>query len=255
MNTQSNDRDDNHTYNHHDNHHRLTGSAAKPSSGRQRRLAVLGVTAGLLGGGTIGLLAAAPSFSSAASTTSAISAAVAEPTDAAPSTAADTTAGTDDTTDPADRPDPSVKLRESLQTLVDDGTISADQADAVTTHLASLRSEMEGPMGGGMGRHGGERRADGGPHPQVLAELLGLEVAEIRTAFEAGSTVAELAEANGVDVQTVIAGLVHAGNLRIDEAVADGRLTEEQAASKRAELLARISEAVNTVRPAGRRAG
>ena len=66
--------------------------------------------------------------------------------------------------------------------------------------------------------------------------------------------------------QTVIEGLVDAGNLRIDVAVADGRLADEQAASKRrasgeqaaskrAELLARIAEAVNTVRPAGGRAG
>lgn len=231
------------------------GSVAKSASGRHRRFAVLGVAAGLLGGGAIGLLATTPSFSSAASSTSAISASVTEPTDdTATSTTADETTDPAETTDRADRPNPSVRLRESLQTLVDDGTISADQADAVATHLGSVRGDMGGPMGGGMGRHGGGRDG-GGAHPEALAELLGLEVTEIRTAFEAGMTVAELAEANGVDVQTVIDGLVDASNTRIDQAVADGRLTDEEAVSKRAELVTRITEAVNTVRPAGGRHG
>jgi polyhydroxyalkanoate synthesis regulator phasin len=210
---------------------------------RRHRFAVLGVTAGLLGGGAIGLLAATPSFSSAASTPNATAAAVAEPTD----TSTDTST---DSTDPADRPDPSARLRESLQTLVDDGTITSEQADAVATHLGSLRGERAG----GMGRHGGGGRA-GGANSAALAELLGLEAAEIRTALEGGSTIAELAEANGIEVQTVIDGLVAAANLRIDEAVADGHLTEDEAATKRAELVTRITDSVNTVHPVGGRNG
>jgi polyhydroxyalkanoate synthesis regulator phasin len=226
-----------------------TDADGTSASRRQRRFAVLGVTAGLLGGGAVGLLAATPSFSSAANNTSAVSAAVVEPTDdTATGTPADT--ATDDTTDPVDRPDPSVRLRESLQTLVDDGTITSEQADAVATHLGALRGDMRG----GMGHHGGGGRF-GRVRAELLSELLGIEPIEIRIALGGGSTVAELAEANGVDVQTVIDGLVAAANLRIDEAVADGRLTEEEAATKRAELVTRITESVNTVRPAGRHPG
>jgi polyhydroxyalkanoate synthesis regulator phasin len=211
---------------------------------RQHRFAVLGVTAGLLGGGAIGLLATTPSFSSAAGAPNATAAVAAEPTD----TSADTSTDTAPSTDPAERPDPSVRLRESLQTLVDDGTITSEQADAVATHLGSMRGDRAG------GRHGDGHRA-GGANSAALAELLGLEAAEIRTALQAGSTIAELAEANSVDVQTVIDGLVAAANLRIDEAVADGRITDDEAAAKRAELVTRITDSVNTVHPAGDRNG
>ncbi len=229
MNTQSNDQTDD----------TLIDPSARSASARQRRFAVLGVTAGLLGGGAIGLLAATPSFSSAAGATSAVAAAVTEPVDGTiDDTATDET--TDETT--AERPDPTERLRESLQTLVDDGTITAGQADAVATHLAAQRPELGGRGGGHFG---------GGANPEVLAGLLGIEAAEIHTALEAGSTIAELAEANGVDVQAVIDGLVAAANVRIDQAVTDGNLTEEEATTKRAELETRITESVNTVRPAG----
>ncbi|HUF98777.1 MAG TPA: hypothetical protein VMM60_11675 [Ilumatobacter sp.] len=204
-----------------------TAAADAPASGRQRRFAVLGVTAGLLGGAAIGLLAASPSFSSAAGVSNAVSATVID----------DTT--TDETTDLAERPDPSVRLRESLQTLVDDGTITAAQADAVATHLGTLRGEMGGHAGGHAGGH------RGGVDGDVIAEALGLEAADVRTALADGSTIAELAEASGVDVQVVIEALVAAANERIDLAVTDGKVTEEEAATKRADVTTRITELVD----------
>src|SRR5690606_13085930 len=87
---------------------------------RSRRFAVAGVTAGLLGGGAIGLMATAPSGLSAASA----------PTSTSP--VSTSPAGTRSDSPP----DRAGWLRDSLQSLVDDGTITAEQADAVVARLA-----------------------------------------------------------------------------------------------------------------------
>ena len=66
----------------------------------------------------------------------------------------------------------------------------------------------------------GKRR--GGKHgwlgsPGVLAEALGISTDELRTELKAGSTIAEIAEANDVDVDDVIAALVAAAQQQADE--------------------------------------
>jgi hypothetical protein len=111
------------------------------TSNRARRATALGVTAGVVGGGLVGLLMAVPSITSAANedTGDTVVAALQESADPT----VDTT--TDATTD--ERPDPGTHLREALQPLVDDGTIEAGQADAVAEFLAQNRPERDGPRG------------------------------------------------------------------------------------------------------------
>jgi hypothetical protein len=217
---------------------------------RNRRNSAIGVGAGLLGGGAVGLLMVMPSFSSAATTT--------EPTDTTvvvedtSGTDTDTDAGTDTGTD-ADTetaedttPDRGARLREALQSLVDDGTITAAQADAVATQLAE---SFPGRGGHGGGHHGpgglGGRAFDG----EVLAGLLGIDVATLRTELESGSTIAEIAAAHGVDAQTVIDALVAEAKSHLDLSVSNGRLTQEEADAKLAELTERITDRVNNGRP------
>ena len=48
-------------------------------------------------------------------------------------------------------------------------------------------------------------------------------------AIDAGQSIADLAAANGVDVQTIIDALVAADTAAINKAVADGELTQEEA--------------------------
>ena len=104
---------------------------------------IVGTTAGLLSGAGVGLLFAVPSFTNAASTDSssaAVSAAVVAQDDTT-TDATTTDETTTDDTDDADRPEPGVELRAVLQPLVDDGTITAAQADAVTAQLIANRPE------------------------------------------------------------------------------------------------------------------
>jgi polyhydroxyalkanoate synthesis regulator phasin len=131
------------------------------------------------------------------------------------------------------------RIRTALQGLVDDGTISAGQADAVAETLADQM-----PLKG--------HRFGHFVSLEVVADTIGIEVDALATALRGGSTIAEVAGANGVEPQAVIDALVAAGNQRIDQAVADGRVTEEQAQTFRDGLTERVEALVNGEFPAGR---
>lgn len=215
-----------------------SSSNTSPSSGgsRRRRGTILGVSAGVLGGGLVGLAMTVPTFTDAASEDSTDTTVVATLQD----TGTDDTS-TDTSTDETSRPEPGVRLRESLQTLVDDGTITADQADAVAEHLAAQLPER--------GEHRGGRGGHPGMDGEVVAGLLGIDADELRSSLRDGQSIADLAEANGVDVQTVIDALVAEAQGHLDLAVENGRLTEDEAAEKLVDLTERVTARVNGERP------
>lgn len=210
-----------------------TSSTPAGRTPRRRRGTIIGVSAGVIGGGLVGLAMTVPTFTNAASS----------------NTAGDTGAtvvalqDSDTTTDTAER---GTRLRETLQELVDAGTITAAQADAVTDHLVAQAAER--------GDHRGDRHGDRGRRPgmdgEVVAELLGIDAADLRSGLRDGQSIAELAEANGVEVQTVIAALVAEASGHLDLAVENGRLTEDEAAEKLADVTERITARVNGERPA-----
>lgn len=201
---------------------------------RRRKRSVIGVTAGVVAGGAIGLFAVAPVFSSAATPDAP---ALQEPDDDV------SDPGSDDAETSA-RPEPGERVRESLQALVDDGTIDAGQADAVAAHLAEQRPER-GDGGPGHGKRDHRPGLDG----EVVAELIGIDAATLRERLRSGSSIADIAEANGVEPQTVVDALFAEGAEHLDLAVESGRLTEEEAAEKLATLDERVTERVNGERP------
>ena len=135
-------------------------------------------------------------------------------------------------------------VSEALDGLVADGTITQQQADAVDQALDEARPER-GPRGdrghhGPFGRFGPAGRGVG---LEAAAEAIGIEEDALRDALRDGQTIAEVAEANGVDVQVVIDAMVAAAQERIDEAIAD---VDE----RMADLTERITELVNEGFPA-----
>ncbi len=137
-------------------------------------------------------------------------------------------------------------MRESLQTLVDAGTITAEQADAVTAHLVESLPERGGHGGDHGGGHGGDRGGLGGfGRSEVLTDLLGIDAATLREELRSGATLAEIAAANGVSTDDLIAALVTAADERLDTAVENGRLTAEEAAEKLAEIETKITDRIN----------
>lgn len=79
----------------------------------------------------------------------------------------------------------------------------------------------------------------------TAAETIGIEVDALRQALADGKTIAEVASENRVEVQAVIDALVAEANTRIDEAVANGRITAEQAEEHRANAIGKITTFVN----------
>ncbi len=207
---------------------------------KTRRTAVAAVVAGVLGGGAIGLLATVPSLGNAAAPETTVAAG--SPT-SVPDTAAPDRERADTDHDDTDHV---AKLREQLQALVDDGTITAEQADAVAAHLVANRPQR-GPEG---------RRPDGRGGPMAenadeFAQLLGLaDGAELRTELQSGRTIAEIAQANGVDIETVKNYLRDEIKARLDQAVADGEIDQATADEKLANADEMIDNKINSTMPA-----
>ena len=191
-----------------------------------KKLTAVGITAGLIAGAGAGLILEATGSAGASNQT----AAVAVPDDDDATTSAD-----------ADRPDPSERLQEVLKPLVDDGTITQAQADAVIEALQAA-APKGGP--GGPGRPGGR-----GPGIAVVAETLGLTEAEVRDAISNGQTLAQLAEANGSSAAALVDAILADVKTHVDEKVAAGDLTQEEADSRLAEAETRVTEFVNSTKP------
>lgn len=119
---------------------------------------------------------------------------------------------------------------EVLDQAVQDGVITQEQADRMLSHLEDGFWGL-GRMGHPGGRMGGWKdNWPGSPfmgcNLEWLAEQFGMTVDELKAELEAGKTITELAEEKGVDLQ---AAQIEVMKERIQQAVEDGTLTQEQA--------------------------
>ena len=205
-----------------------------------KKLTAIGLSAGLLAGAGAGFLLEMSGSAGAASNTATVVTVAA--TD-------DTTSDTSDTaTDDAAAVDTdraaehAARLQEALQPLIDDGSLTQEQVDKV---IAAL--EAAGPMGGG---HGGPGKGMGG-NLDAVATVIGITTDELQTALQGGQTLAEIAVANGSSAQAVIDALVAEMKAHLDEEVAAGEHTQEEADARIAEATTRITDMVNNGAPAG----
>jgi len=133
-------------------------------------------------------------------------------------------------------------LHDALQGIVDDGTITDVQRDAVIAALREYRAENGGPRHHGPGPHGSG----------VIAEILGLDGSEIREALRAGQSLADLAAEQGVSTDALVDALVEAAEERVDAALAAGRIDDQKAAEILASAEERAEAVVNGDLPPGR---
>jgi len=128
---------------------------------------------------------------------------------------------TPDAVEETARPEAGERLSEALQGLVDDGTITQAQLDAVVDTLVEARPERgdRGPRG----HHGGLAGA------ADLAEILGLEQADLREAVAGGQSLADVAAEQGVDTQDLIDAIVDAAEERVNGALENGRIDQAKA--------------------------
>ena len=144
-------------------------------------------------------------------------------------------------------------IREALKGLVDDKTLTSEQADKVAD---TLSKQGPGPFGGlgkgpgGMRGGGGLLGVEGPEADEAAAKVLGMSVADLRAAIESGSTLADLAKKQGKDVDTLVSALVTVAKARIAEGVKAGRITQETATQIEKTLEQRVRTVVQNGRPA-----
>lgn len=148
-----------------------------------------------------------------------------------------------------ERPDASERMTEVIAPLVNDGTLTQSQADAVVDTLVTAGEARRGDRQ--------ERREDRQENREesqaVIAAELGISVDELHDAIQDGQTLAEVAEANGVDASDLVELMQDALDDRLAEAVANGDIDQERADEISANAGDRIEDRVNN--GGGRRGG
>jgi uncharacterized protein YidB (DUF937 family) len=138
-------------------------------------------------------------------------------------------------------------LKKALKNRVDEaveaGRLTKEQGAALKLRIDSeeyplLFGHGRGPDGPGFGHH---------RHFEILATAsayLGMSEADLRAALD-GQALADIAKKKGKSVSGLVKALVTAEETKIDEAVADGRITKAQASELKSKLTERMQALVN----------
>jgi len=131
-------------------------------------------------------------------------------------------------------------LKNRVDAAVEAGRLTEEQGDELKERIESGDSPL---LFGGFGHKGPGFGHFG--NFEAAAPYLGLTMAELRDRIANGDTLAEIAKAEGKSVDGLVQTLIDAAEERIDDAVADDRLTEDRAAELKEGLEERITDLVN----------
>jgi len=144
-------------------------------------------------------------------------------------------------------------MRESIKTSLKTGTaviaISGLTMSGVALAQTTDETVPEDPANGEATKVHFRGHHRGGRGMEVLADLTGLTMEEIAEEIGAGATIAQMAAANGSSTQEYVDAVVTEAEEHLAAAVADERLTQEEADEKLAELTDRVTEEVNEAYP------
>lgn len=143
-------------------------------------------------------------------------------------------------------------MKNRIDAAVEAGQLTEEQASRLKERIDAEEFPLLGPRGPkGPGFHGhGPGHLGRGEVLAAAASYLGLTEAELREQVP-GKTLADVAKEQGKSVPGLVEAMVAAAGKEIDEAVADGRLTDEQATALKADLEARFESMVDGERPGG----
>ena len=201
---------------------------------KQLGLAAIGL-AGLTAGAGAGLVLTGGSGGAAAQ-----SSPTTTPDTTAPASGSNGSNGSSGTEQPAGK-DRTAGLQAILAPLVQNGTITQAQADAVIAAIEAARP-ADGP-------HGGFGRGPGGPGKgfglDEAAAALGMTPDQLRTALAGGQSLADLAKDKGVDLTKVTDALVAAYTKHEQDEVTAGSETQAEADKEIAAFKTKVDEIVN----------
>lgn len=141
---------------------------------------------------------------------------------------------------------------ERLDAAVKAGRITEEQAKEMRARIES--GEFPGPMGG---MHGGPGM--GGPmmgvpgmrggHLDAAATYLGLTTVQLQEKLAAGTSLADVAKAEGKSVDGLKAALLADAKKKLDQAVADGTITAAQRDTMLEHMTSRVDDIVDRTGP------
>jgi len=122
----------------------------------------------------------------------------------------------------------------------------ASAATAIAPKASTGATATPGPGTCGAGGFGmrGFMRDSGGRLPDVVAKLTGLEVADIMAKRQAGESFAAIAKTKGISADEVVAEALKVRTEAVNDAVKDGKITDEQARAMLANMNDRLTAAV-----------
>ncbi|HEX7289503.1 MAG TPA: hypothetical protein VF250_00110, partial [Conexibacter sp.] len=137
---------------------------------------------------------------------------------------------------------------DQLDDAVRAGRLTQEQADAIKQRIARYGVPLGGP--GGPGDHGpgfgpGGRGGPFGVGLDAAADYLGLTETQLFRQLRNGRTLAQVAGAEGKSVDGLERALVDAAESRLDRAVADRRLTDQQRDRILRDVQEHVDELVN----------
>ena len=111
---------------------------------------------------------------------------------------------------------------------------------ATTALVVGVTAAFAGGPGDGQSRH-----PDKSGVISSVAEELGITGKELRTQVGDGTSIAQLAEEAGIDLQAIVDAALTERAEKVDEAVSDGRITQEQADDILARSATRLDDMLN----------
>jgi polyhydroxyalkanoate synthesis regulator phasin len=129
-------------------------------------------------------------------------------------------------------------LKNRVDAAVAAGRLTKEQGDALKARIDA----GDLPLGVGGFHHGGPGHF---LELDAAADYLGLTEAQLRSELAGGKTLAQVARDHGKGVGGLINAMVAEAKSHLDDAVAEGRITQSQADSILADLKQRITDRVN----------
>lgn len=139
-----------------------------------------------------------------------------------------------------------------LDQKVADGTITQEQADEIRARIEAGETGVRFGFGGKHGRGGGKGGFGmAGASTSEIATFLGVDEATLRDDLRSGTTLADAAEAAGKSRDELKAFLTAEYRAHLDEEVAEGDLTQEEADAKLAEKTAELDAKIDGTTSSG----
>jgi hypothetical protein len=137
-----------------------------------------------------------------------------------------------------------------LTAKVEAGDITQEQADVMIENMeARITDQVNGTFSAPMDRFNDHDYDAVHSDSMIITDATGLTEDELRNAMMSGSTLAELIEANGGDVDAVIAEMIAEATTELTAKVEAGDITQEQADALIANMEARITDHMNGTSP------